>query len=215
MKDTTLHTCFPFSHISMQPLPLISCPCSAHLPHSISSITLTNSILHPPLPPSHSPVLSQTSFHLFHILGIHFLAHLTPLSTPVFFLIYLPSPHTPFFTSDLASSHHSCWLCVHHTSFALFTLSSSSTPPSLLCLHVPLFLLTCPTSPYTPTSPHPYCSLCPLFIPPHLPTHFIYPPFVCTHSHPLSSLLSILCLTPSLIHLPTHLLHFSPTYPCL
>ena len=178
MKDTTIQTCFPFSHISsMHPLPLISCLSSTHLPHSISSISLTNSTSLP---------LTPTSSPLICILGIHSLAHLTSL-----FTLYLPSLSTYSLLDLLSPTSFILALNVHHTNFTLFThhpgpllitspstlplCSTSYSPLSPFQISLPLLFLISPIHPSTLAYfiIHTHCSLTfpfpPVCSPPHYP----------------------------------------------
>ena len=163
MKDTTPHQLPIVTLISTHSLSLIfAFPLHTFPSHYLHFPLLTIS-------PSHSPVLIPSfllSPALFFYSRHTFCHQTSPLHTPTSFMLALNAYYTSF---------------THHPSPLLSTLLS------LLCLHLPLFLLTPPVS--TSTSPHTRTSLSSLYCS-HLPysslqiylTHvLIFHLFIHTH----------------------------------
>ena len=121
MKDTTIHTCFPFSHIlhttSFHLLPSLST--SSHLIHFPSSPTSLYIHFHLPT------VLTPASFSIILFTLHTFLTHQTSFSTPIF-------PHLPSFSS-LSSPTFPCLLCLlSHLPNTFYSYIPCPTPFSLL-----------------------------------------------------------------------------------
>ena len=127
MKDTTIHSCFPFSHIlhttSFHLLPSLST--SSHLIHFPSSPTPLYIHFHLPtvLTPASFIIFCLFSAYISHSPDLLFHTHLPSFTFP-----FHPSPHLPY-----------------------------KSYPHLLCLlsHLPNTILTSPAQlpfPYSPTS---------------------------------------------------------------